>query len=83
MTCSSAEDDAAEVAADNVVTLRQQPRLQPLPEPIVAPSEKGLQIVLSAMLQQLGPHQTYNRLVDAARDVRGRHIARKGPPSPR
>jgi hypothetical protein len=80
---SAADDDAAEVPASNVVTLPHSPRLQPLPEPIVAPSEKGLQIVLSAMLQQLGPHQTYNRLVDAARDVRGRHIARKGPPSPR
>lgn len=80
MNGPKADNDAAEVAADNVVTLPRQPRLQPLPEPFVAPSEKGLAIVLSAMLQQLGPHQTYNSLVDAARDVRERLIARKLPP---
>lgn len=77
------DDDAAEGAAHNVVTLPRQPRLQPLPEPIVATSEKGLELVLSAMLQQLGPHQTYNRLIDTARDVRERIIARKAPPPSR
>lgn len=72
MTDQTAGDDAAEGPADNVVTLPREPRLQPLPEPLVATSEKGFELVLSAMLQQLGPHQTYNRLCDAAGVVRKR-----------
>lgn len=44
--------------------------LRPLPSPVVSVSERGLSLVVSAMLQQLGPTATYNRLVDTATGLR-------------
>lgn len=44
--------------------------LRPLPAPLVTASERALGLVVSGMLQQLGPTATYNRLVDTASDLR-------------
>lgn len=75
-TPSKADDD------DKVVPFPAEHRLEPLPEPIVATSEKGLDIVWDALLQQLGPHQAYNRLAVAARRMRNQIPGRPGrPPS--
>lgn len=41
-----------------------------VPARLISPAEQGLRIVVSALIQQLGFHGAYNRLLDAAEDVK-------------
>ena len=58
------------IDAEKTVTPFPKEALRTLPEQIVDPTEKGLDIVVSAMIQRFGWTGAYNRLVGAASKVR-------------
>lgn len=67
--------------ASNVVSLNVAP-MAPLPAREVSPAEKGLKIVQSALIQQLGPVQAYNALVQAAGEIRAEIAKQRPVPTP-
>ena len=58
------------IDVEKTVTPFPKEALRTLPEQIVDPAEKGLDLVVSALIQRFGGTGAYNRLVGAASKVR-------------
>jgi hypothetical protein len=55
-----------------IVGLNLPPRMQELPDPIRMECDLGLSLTVSNLTRQLGSIEAYNRLVNAAKDLRTR-----------
>jgi hypothetical protein len=53
-----------------VVSLNIPPRMQELPDPIKQSCDYGLALTVGTLTRQLGSIEAYNRLVNAAKDLR-------------
>lgn len=52
-----------------------RPGVRDLPRRILTPAEQTLPLVVGALVEQCGPVGAYNRLVEAAGDVRGQLLS--------
>lgn len=52
-----------------------RPGVRALPRRILTPAEQTLPLVVGALVEQCGPIGAYNRLVEAAGDVRGQLLS--------
>lgn len=68
----SEHDQGAKGPQDDaqVVVLFPNGPVREVPAKVVTPAERGLSFVVSALVQQLGWHGAYNRLIDAALTVK-------------
>jgi hypothetical protein len=55
-----------------IVSLNIPPRMQELPDPIKQSCDYGLALTVGTLTRQLGSIEAYNRLVNAAKDLRTR-----------
>lgn len=62
------------IETKNTVTPFPKEALRTLPEKIVDPTEKGLDLVVSALVQRHGWPGAYNRLVEAATVLRRKAV---------